>query len=266
MKTLLIDAGNSSLKWALLEGDTQTTQVPVQYADKPPIDVFKDILEIHKHVCDVVLMVTVLGKKFITQAKSLSALYQISLNNIESVRQLGGITNAYKETHKLGADRFVAMIGSNQVINSLTHNSIGSNKAFIVVDSGTATTIDAVDQQGKHLGGVILPGLHLCTNSLLDNTELLPIFNESSKVFTADCFSKETSQAIASGCLIGLAGAIDGICNKMSKEMLGRDQNKKQLDKVICGGNAKHLMPYFRQDYQLHENLVMEGLKLINEL
>ncbi|MEE9327588.1 MAG: type III pantothenate kinase [Cocleimonas sp.] len=263
MKTLLIDVGNSSLKWALCDGDTLSAQVPIQYADKTPIDVFKDILELHKSVCDEVMMVTVLGVKFAQQAKELGAQYQFSWNNIESIRQLGGITNAYIEPQKLGSDRFVGMIASQYLVNS----SDQTNKAFIVVDSGTATTIDAVDQQGKHLGGVILPGLHLCANSLLDNTELLPLFNEASKTFSANCFSKETSQAIASGCLIGLAGAIDGICNRMEKEIIDNDQNKEQrLDKIICGGNAKHLMPYFQLDYQLQENLLMQGLKVINQL
>jgi type III pantothenate kinase len=264
MKTLLIDAGNSSLKWAFLDGDTLTTHVSVQYADdKAPIDVFKNILALHKSSFNEVLMVTVLGEKFTKKAQKISTQYQISFNNIESIQQLGGITNAYIEPQKLGADRFVVMIASQHLINS--SNKI--NKAFIVVDSGTATTIDAVDQQGRHLGGVILPGLHLCTNSLLDNTELLPLFNEASKHFSANCFSKETSQAIASGCLLGLAGAIDGICNRMEKEIIGSDLNKdQQLDRIICGGNANHLMPYFQLDYQLQENLVMQGLKLINQL
>jgi len=261
MKTLLIDAGNSSLKWAMLDGDMLLKQTSIGYADRTPVQVIKEVLKAHQGDCNSLLMVTVLGRDFVSKTKGLAADNSIDFNNIESKQELAGIKNAYLQAHKLGADRLVGMIAAYDLLKV----SNSENKAFIVIDSGTATTVDAVNKDGEHLGGVIMPGLNLCTDSLLKNTKLLPLWNKAYQDFKPDCFCKETTQAIASGSLIGLAGAIDGICLKMEKEMLVNEYKQKVgINKIICGGNANKLIPHLGLDYQLQDDLLMQGLKVIH--
>lgn len=261
IKTLLIDVGNSYLKWATLDADVLSEQHNIPHK-KSALDSLKDVLENHCTDCNEVIMVSVLGDDFIQAAEKITQAKNINSSNIRSQAELAGIKNAYQEPFKLGPDRLVAMIGAHTLSNSID----GQSNACIVVDSGTATTIDAVAENGQHLGGIIMPGLDLCSSSLLDNTELLPLWSEEGNEFTADFFSKETSQAIGSGCLLGLAGGIDSICNKMETELKQKAVNKNiGIKKILCGGAANRVMPYLQSGYQLQEDLLMLGLKAIME-
>jgi len=261
MKTLLMDVGNSYLKWSTLESGVLSKQQSVAHK-KSTLDSFNEVLESHGTDCNEMIMVSVLGDIFIQAAEKITQSKNINFNNIHSQEELAGIKNAYLEPFKLGADRFVAMIGAYKLSNP----NDAQLSACIVIDSGTATTIDAVTECGQHLGGVIMPGLDLCSGSLLDNTELLPLWNNESTEFTADFFSKETSQAIGSGCLLGLAGGIDSICNKMESELKKKMASKQVgLKKIICGGAARKVLPYMQTGYHLQENLLMLGLKEIKE-
>ncbi len=221
MKTLLIDAGNSHLKWAILndnqvnDENVLSEQKSMSHQYELPIEVFEKIVTANKD-CNSVIMVSVLGGTFSRAAKKIALEQQMKFVEVTAEKELGNIINGYKDPTKLGADRFVGIISAFHL-----HNTSTTDKhACIVIDSGTATTIDAVDKNGKHLGGVILPGLHLCSDSLLENTELLGLWGNETHEFVPECFSTETTQAIASGCLLGHAGAIEHICNMMEQNLI----------------------------------------------
>lgn len=265
MKKLLIDAGNTSLKWSLLDNGKLSEMQHRAYNDVSPIRILEEVLATQLKTMgindiDTIVMVTVLGDTHLQYVETLCSQFSLIFLHAKSTAQLAGVTNAYKEHHKLGTDRLVAMIAAHH---------LNKGQASIIVDSGTATTIDAVDAQGRHLGGVILPGLDLCSLSLLENTEILATFNEGKYKIEANVFSTDTKQAIASGSLFGLAGAIENICTKMEEE-IKRESPQKLKEKVllntfICGGSAAKLLPYLSAKFQHHENLVMQGLKIILE-
>ncbi len=262
MKKLLIDAGNTSIKWCILDSGRLSNMQSCLYEKNPPINTFSDVLNEHLKTPEIneIVMTSVLGNKYIEDAQKHVHHAKLKFINIEASKHLAGVINAYKECHKLGVDRLVAMVGAYH---------LDSNRVSIVVDSGTATTIDAVDDQGQHLGGLILPGLDLCSQSLLEGTEQLATHHQSVHQYEPDIFSTDTKQAIASGSLFGLAGAIDNICVKMEKEIqLRRHQNSKgeiTVRKLICGGSAITLLPYLSIEFTHHEDLVMQGLKVISE-
>ena len=270
-KTLLIDAGNSSLKWALLEAHPPTFTAcllsemhSVVYAEKSPANVFKDVLLMQQtSEIDAVVMVSVLGDDFSHFSKVHCAKYALELTLVKSEPQLAGITVAYDDPDKLGTDRLVAMIAAHHLAN---------NQACIVVDAGTATTIDAVDAQGQHLGGLILSGLDLCSQSLLKNTELLAsrsshtLGKNSKQSFEPKLFSSDTKQAIVSGSLFGLTGAIDTICLNMEKEIQNKSMDSRTIKKFICGGSANEMRSYLKTDFIFVEDLVMQGLKIISTI
>jgi type III pantothenate kinase len=260
MKMLLIDAGNSSIKWSLLDSEKLSPQQRVFYREKPAIELFKELLEKNIDSCKAVIMVSVLGVEFNSNAQQLAKKHSVSLRNIESIKKLANINNAYKEPHKLGADRFVGMIGAYNLINK----NQSQKKACIIIDSGTATTIDALDEKGQHLGGLILPGLNLCSSSLLENTQQLSVWNNPANKTTPTLFAKDTTEAIVSASVMGLAGAIDNICNRMEEKII-EYQPTINIERVISGGGAEKLIPQMEHSYQYFSDLLMQGLRVILE-
>lgn len=270
--TLLIDAGNSSIKWSLLDdAGLLTKQQSIFYSENSnsPSKAFQSIISENIDLCTLVVLVSVLGDEFSNEAIKNTEDLSLEFKQIKSSDKLAGIKNAYIDPCKLGADRFVAMISAFHLIND--HNQ--QQKACIVVDVGTATTIDAIDETGQHIGGLILPGIDLCSRSLLENTELLPLWskkgNNEETETTFSLFAKETTEAISSASVFGLSGAIDSICKKMEKEILKNNSQinpETTVERIICGGGVKQLLPYFENNYQYEENLLMKGLKTILEV
>lgn len=258
MPTLLVDAGNTCIKWCYLEKNIPSKQQCYFYNDQSPISLFSKILSEKKEQCTKVLMVSVLGTMFNDKAAHMTKAFSLAFKNIKSKSRLANVRNSYIEPEKLGADRFVAMIAAYHLVN----NDKQDKKPCIIIDSGTATTIDAVDASGYHLGGVILPGLSLCQSSLLDNTQQLSDWNNQGLDITPTIFAKETKEAIISASIFGLSGAIDSICNKMEAEISNLN-HKNAIDRVICGGGAKSILPYMDLDYSHQENLIMVGLSVI---
>jgi len=262
MKKLLVDAGNTSLKWAFLETslgkDSLTQMQSCAYGKQTPSYTFRKVLEqqLNTQKIDEIILVSVLGDAYISTTEKLAKQQNIKFISIQSSQKLAGVTSAYGEPHKLGADRLVAIIAAYH---------LKPNQASIVVDTGTATTIDAIDINGQHLGGLILPGLEICSESLLENTKMLTAFNKSKSAFEPNIFAKNTKQAIASGSLFGLVGAITNICLTMEKAIRLNNSHIININKIICGGSAYKLTPYLSNDFNHHNDLLMQGLKIITK-
>lgn len=258
-KLLLIDAGNTSLKWAVFDGGSLSDQQSYFYSEQAPIKYFSEVLKKQKDFCKRVIIVSVLGEDFNQKADTVALEYGLNILRIKSVKSLAGVTNGYDEPHKLGADRFVAMIGAYRLSNKQQQ----SKKACIIIDSGTATTIDAVDAQGEHLGGLILPGVDLCSRSLLKNTQQLSLWgtptHENQKKLECNLFSRNTIDAIHSASILGLSGAIEQISLEMEKEIKAKNKYV-QVDKYLCGGAAKLILSHLNTDYELKQGLIMLGL------
>jgi len=259
---LLVDAGNSSLKWSMLENQKLGEYHSCFYHNDTAIQKFQHLLEKNSDDCDQIIMVSVQGEQFNQKALQLAQAYSLPLRQVKSTQYLAGLNNAYEEPDKLGADRFVAMIAAYNLSNKLQQNK----NACIIIDSGTATTIDAVDSQGNHLGGLILPSVSLCTSSLLQNTKQLPLWGKTQKQnrYQPKLFSKNTKDAINSASIFGLCGAIQNICFKMENTIRQGNKNTS-IDRFLCGGAAEFLSPYLDFEFQLQNDLIMRGLQVISE-
>lgn len=256
--TVLIDCGNTYLKWCLFDGENLTQQQSLYHAETSELEAFKELIDSILGNCDSICMVSVLGEVFLAGAKRIVADANLRFFEAHSQEKLVNVRNGYTLAEKLGSDRLVAMVGAYELVKNL--------EPCIVIDSGTATTIDAVDETGQHLGGVIFPGLELSMKSLSSNTEQLPQFDSCQQLIEVNGLAKETNEAIASGCLLGLASGIDGICNKMQRQLEETSfQPHVKVKRILCGGGAKVLLPHLDNDYDYHENLIMLGLKKITE-
>ena len=153
---------------------------------------------------------------------------------------LAGVHNAYRTPTQLGCDRFAALIGA--------HGLFGAQRV-IVVSCGTATTIDALEADGTFIGGMILPGLAMMATSLARHTAQLPQIDPGAAV--PALFADHTDAALASGCLQAQCGAI----------LRALDA----FDGAICllaGGAAGAVAAALPVPYHLVDNLVLPGLQV----
>lgn len=255
-KILFVDAGNSRLKWANLEEQSLSGLSELSgviYDKKAPIEYYANLIETEFQNYNAVLLVSVQGEKFSDQAEMLTRKIGLDFYKITSMQQLGDFKNAYKTPEQLGADRFVAMLAAHQ---------LADNRPCIVIDCGTAVTIDAIDASGQHLGGLILPGLQVSSNSLLKRTQQLHLDIKQNKKI--NLLSKNTSEAIHSGSFYGLIGAISDICSRIERQMRG-NQDGQNVVKILCGGDAEVFLSQLPSDFEINTNLLMQGAKLIAE-
>lgn len=243
---MLVDAGNSRLKWSELDAvGAISAQQAQAYADRPALAAFIDLLDAYPAVGRITL-VHVLTHLFEQSVQEACQERGISLHVVRSAESAYGIISGYQNPASLGADRFVGLVAA--------HHMAG-RKACIVVDCGTAVTIDAVEKDGRHLGGLILPGLQLSADALIARAQ-----NRLSLSFEhPTIFADGTARAIGGGCLFGLVGAIEGICKRMQHAM-----STPPL-RVLTGGDAEHLRPWLPGGCVVQPDLLMRGLRHITE-
>ena len=151
-----------------------------------------------------------------------------------------------KNPYEVGDDRIINAIASLKKYDS----------PLIIIDFGTATTFDIVDNDGAYAGGLICPGINLSLNSLSQGTALLPLieFKKSDNII-----GKSTIGAMESGIYWGYVSLVEGITNRLKNE------NECCSAKVIATGGYSQL---FKNDISCidhyEENLTLEGLSLVN--
>lgn len=147
---------------------------------------------------------------------------------------------------QLGADRLVAAVAAYWRYK----------KPVIVIDAGTAITIDLVNRKGEFAGGAIVPGLHTACESLYRVAEKLPHVKPA---YTRRVRGKDTRSAINLGVVQGYAGLVDHIVRELRRE------SKTKALVVATGGDAKLLKKMCGTIDRVHPNLVLEGLQIIWE-
>lgn len=230
---LLLDVGNTRLKWGLHDGTGWRGQGAVLLS---ALDGFADVLASLGPV-ERMLGANVAGA---TVGGRLGVFLERAGLAAEWIRPLDegyGVRNAYLDPSRLGADRWAALVGARAL-----HAG-----AALVVTSGTATTADVLDSQGVFQGGVILPGLDLMRLSLARDTAQLP-FSDGRFERTP----RRTADAIQTGCLHAQLGAIE----RMFRLVAGEPGSLCLLN----GGAAAALAPLLECPLREVDNLVLEGL------
>jgi len=166
---------------------------------------------------------------------------------VRSEVQQFGIHNGYEEPHVLGVDRWMAMLGCRQI--QQCHS--------VIIDCGTAATIDALRADGQHLGGVIMPGLRLMHEALYQQTSQIEQEDIGDVVF----LGRNTRDCIWGGAVHAIAATLDRLSGYMAKTMTETHPGKTTA--VLTGGNAEALRPYLERDYLLEPDLIFHGLKAI---
>lgn len=244
-RALLLDVGNTSVKWAVLEDDRirRTGKVSHQALKSSG---FSSLATRLPRQVGQALICNVAGQDFATRLAAFIGIHcGVDAQFAHARREGYGLVNGYRRPRRLGADRWAAMIGARAE----------SKSALCVVDAGSAITIDAVDRDGRHLGGQIIPGLHLMARSLETSTsgirELPSRMTDPGGGLAH--FADGTSRAIRAGALNAICGAIERALKALRKEGM-----RPRL--VLTGGSAAPILEQLDGQVVHRPHLVLEGL------
>lgn len=242
---LLIDIGNTRAKWVLcsLCGGIQLRGFLGQ---KSLFDDAETAAELR--ACVQQVWISCVGKPEVLSAvcSAIKAELGVIANVVAVESRLGDLSNAYHDLNRLGVDRWVAAIGAR---------SIAHDGALIVVDAGTAVTIDVVSCGNVFEGGVILPGMLMMHDSLVGNTAgISSVAGEAESVI-----GKTTQECVNAGVHFGLLGAIERVIKEVL-DVIGHENVRF----VLCGGDAEKVESQSELAFELHPDLVFNGLNVIS--
>lgn len=253
---LLVDAGNTRIKWALMHPARLGVAEPGHWAGYGSVR-REDICQMADALkgLDIsrVLVSNVAGTEMRAAIERMAlramGLKPVPLTWFVSQAALAGVKNGYRDPAQLGCDRFAALIGARALFPGVP---------LVVATCGTATTVDALDADGSFRGGMILPGLGLMTASLAQNTAQLPQVPQYN--VDAQPFADNTRDAIVSGCIAAQAGAI-GRALAAHAALLKDDAASLQC--ILSGGAAGAIAPHLPGTVRQVDNLVLIGLQTV---
>jgi len=257
VSVLLLDAGNSRLKWALCERGQflqhgafayDWASLPAQFDQQWGALGKADAVE-KGVLCNVAgdRLESALRQWLHDTGLPEKALQETAPLTIEIVAaqaQAFGVQCAYAQPSQLGADRWATLVAARQHI-------VG---ASCVIDCGTALTIDVLNAEGVHVGGLIAPGMAMMRDSLHANTAKIAVKDVTSpSIFSV----RNTASAVQAGIMATTAGAVQQVLQQC------RDQGLPAPVCVVTGGNAQTLLPSLPQG-SLHEaEWVLKGRAII---
>lgn len=241
---LLLDIGNSRLKWAWSDG-AQLSRYGVRIRDE---NFFTELAAEWQSWPrpERIIASNVAGDAF---AQSLSRwlmeYWQVGVEYVTVEQGRQGLEIAYPQPQLFGIDRWLALIAARRL-----HPG-----AVCVIDCGTAVTIDAVDAAGRHRGGVIVPGLTLMQQSLLQRSEgvsrgLGPVADVEHSLLGCD-----TRSGVELGALYAVTGAIEHALVRIKAEMI------QPITSIITGGDAEKIVAETTADCLHEPHLVLQGLQ-----
>jgi type III pantothenate kinase len=248
MTILVVDIGNARIKWAV-QDDARWTDGPAQLRKGRA---FKDIarpawkdLEPPQRV----IVSNVAGRDFEKSVVTwVKRRWKLVPEFLRSEAELCGVSNAYQSPERLGADRWASLIAAHRHYRG----------AAVIIDCGTAITIDALDGDGKHLGGLIVPGMELMTSALAGNAAGIELQGEAESQ-SVSLLGSCTESAVAGGVLYTAVALVDRVCQDLRAEL----GNKAHM--LISGGDAERILPLLANRVNHDPNLVLKGLAVFAE-
>ena len=247
MNTLLVDVGNTRVKWAVIKGIRLGAASAIAHEGRPAA--FASLMKRLRGVTRVIA-VSVAGEKLdAALARAVRARFGIRVEFVASQRRAGGVTNGYRDVWRLGADRWVAAIGAH---------AMAGNRDVLFANVGTALTVDLVTASGRHRGGAIIPGPATMVESLLLGTHGIRRRARGLRASSRSLFAPDTASALAAGSEFAAAAFIDRAAGEAAL-LLGR----RPLV-LLSGGGAPALRRRLRQPVRVVPDLVLRGLAVLS--
>ncbi len=244
---LLLDAGNSRLKWAMLRNGLyehggvleQTGTAIKELASAAWSELDKP---------EYVFVANVAGEATRRALNSwIKRHWKLTPEYVLAEVEQFGIRNAYAEPERLGVDRWLALLAARDLFKG----------ALCVIDCGTALTIDMLAHDNRHLGGLIIPGLTLMRDALIGRTETIRDQMQAASHEQVRLLGADTGSAVVGGTLYAQIAVIDRVLADLSAEL------GATMRCVLTGGDAPQLLPLLATHVHYEADLVLLGLARI---
>ncbi|MGR8934797.1 MAG: type III pantothenate kinase [Gammaproteobacteria bacterium] len=240
---VLVDVGNTRLKWGIERDGEIRCSTPLTHREA---DFWQKLETVWRNLEGIPQRLALAS---VASPELLQGICRIAGElwpHIEIIRAHSqscayGVENAYRMPQKLGVDRWLCLLAAHRY----------HKLPACIVDCGTAVTVDVIDAQGIHRGGVIAPGLQLMKQSLQTGTQQLQFCSEHYPLGLS-CF---TEAAVYSGTLYACIGLI---------ERIWREQRQKP-QVLLTGGDAETVVPYLSFPVKVQTDLVLQGLSVLLE-
>ena len=245
---LVADIGNTRLKWAGVTGHGLLDPGEVVHAQSPDA-ALESLARALPAGASRVVVTNVGGDALGSIFSEFSQeRWGVAPQFVTPAPEAYGIRCGYADPSRLGADRWAALIAARRLTAG----------AVCVIDSGTAVTLDAVDAQGQHLGGLILAGPRMAAEALGRLTSGIgETRGEPGVCRGVGVLGASTDEAVAKGAMLSLAGALDRALSAVAAGL----QTRPTV--YITGGDAPRLSEWLETGTEYRRHLVLEGLAAI---
>ena len=213
---LQVDIGNSRIKWRLLDKHNSVmagSQSTSSILSGEPL-VLQGITSVSEVRAASVANPAVIAPL----QRQLAQRFSVSIKMAQVSAKAGAVTCGYKNPQQLGVDRWLAVLAAYQQFP----------ERLLVVDAGSAITLDLVSPEGQHQGGYIIPGLRLMNEALQKGTEAIDVkSNDASDLLNP---GEDSQQAVNKGCLMAAVAAVEKLASQ------------HPIRVVVTGGDAEVLL------------------------
>ncbi|MDD5330979.1 MAG: type III pantothenate kinase [Sulfuricella sp.] len=232
---LAVDAGNTRLKWGLHDGSRWLEKGWVATADAARLaDAWRELAP-----PDRIVASNVAGPGVRALLEEVCRRWPAEIHWVVASEIQCGVRNGYDNPAQFGSDRWAALVAARAVAPG----------GCVVVNAGTALTVDALSADGRFLGGLIVPGLAAMRRALAESTAAVSTDGGRFEIFPGN-----TADAVYSGALAAMAGAVE----RMAAALL-EAQGDDPL-RLLSGGDARLILPLLSGKTMMMDNLVLEGL------
>jgi len=238
---LLLDAGNSRCKWQLRGPGGLVAAGAHAYTPDGGLapGLLQDLDQLPDPPHRAVACAVAAPRTFDALERHLRASWDCALEPFRTGTAEHGVVNAYARTQDLGADRWAALIGARARYSG----------RVLIVDCGTAVTVDVLEADGRHAGGLILPGVALARRALSAGAHRL----SNPGAGNLPALAADTATAIRAGTFHGLVAAIAGLRSSM-------ESTGGAVTAVLTGGDADAIGRALGGDWHLDPDLVFSGM------
>lgn len=240
---LAIDIGNTCIDIGLLAGDDPVFHRKIPTAPPADADLQRLLASLDAPPVGAVIgsVVAELGAAYAEACRGLSSGLVLQANSAWD----WGLRIDYDDPVRIGVDRLAAAAAA--------HRAAPAGRAVVVVDAGTALTVDAIDAAGTFCGGAIAPGLRLGLSALSAGTSFLP---QVELAATTPLLGKNTTDGLRSGALHGSAALAEGLCARIAAAL------DSPVAIFLTGGDGPLLQPHIAAVHTCDPDLVLRGLAL----
>ena len=244
MTTLLVDIGNTRVKWATLRGGQQG-RMHAEAHEGSGLALRALVRSAPRDVGRVVVVSVVDEALSHVLDAAARRRFGVTPEYVRSSARAHGVMNGYRESWRLGADRWVSTVGAH---------ALASGRTAVVANVGTALTIDAVSASGRHRGGAIIPGPATMVESLLNGTHGIRRRAAGGLAQSRSMFATDTASALAAGSMFAAAAFVDRAFAEARRELGGRPLL------ILTGGAAPALQRHLKSPAREVPDLVLRGL------